>query len=236
MAEVVDTPTGYPFMQVFYNSTGSLAGATAMSSVIISMVVMSNLATVATGSRYVSPCFLNARVWHLKLTTRANRQLYAFARDGALPFGPWLAHVSPTWNLPFNSVLVTFVSTSLLSLVNIGSATALNSITSLATNAYLTSYMVSIGCLIWRRWSGSPLLPSKFDLGRWGLPVYFAAEIFLACSFILCFFPMYNNPDAETMNYNIAFYGGVVALSTVYYFLYARFRYEGPVEYVQKLE
>lgn len=31
---------------------------------------------------------------------------------------------------------------------------------------------------------------------------------------------MYNDPDAQTMNYNIAIYGGVVVLSTVYYFFF----------------
>lgn len=33
---------------------------------------------------------------------------------------------------------------------------------------------------------------------------------------------MYNDPDAQTMNYNIAIYGGVVVLSTVYYFFFGK--------------
>lgn len=164
------------------------------------------------------------------------RQMYAFARDGGLPWGRWLAHVSPTWNLPFNSIFVTFITTSLLSLINIGSVTAFNSITSLATNAYLTSYIVSIGCMIWRRWSNSPLLPSKFNLGRWGLPVYVAAEVFLISAFVLCFFPMSPDPGAEAMNYNSVIYGGVVIFSMIYYAFQGRHQYDGPVEYVRKLD
>lgn len=163
------------------------------------------------------------------------RQLFAFARDGALPFGPWLSRVSPTWNLPFNSIFVTFVSTSLLSLINIGSSSAFNSFISLSTNSFLTSFMISIGCLIWRRWTGNPLLPSKFDLGRWGLPVYFMAEIFLITAYVLCFFPQSPNPSAVSMNWNIVIYGGVAVISVVYYFVHARFQYAGPVEYVRKL-
>lgn len=153
-----------------------------------------------------------------------------------MPFGTWMARVSPTWNLPFNSIFITFVTTSLLSLINVGSSTAFNSITSLSTNAYLTAYMVSIGCLIWRRWTNSPLLPSKFDLGKWGLPVYFAAETYLVLAFVLCFFPETPNPGATAMNYNIVIYGSVVIFSMIYYFFRARHRYVGPVEYVRKLE
>lgn len=80
------------------------------------------------------------------------------------------------------------------------------------------------------------MLPSKFDLGRWGLPVYFAAENFLASAFVLCFFAMAPGPIAETMNYNIAIYRGVVVIAMVYYVIRARHRYAGPVEYVRKLE
>lgn len=117
-----------------------------------------------------------------------------------------------------------------------GSSTAFNSIISLSTNAFLTSYMASIGCLIWRRLTGSPMLPSKFDLGWWALPVYFAAETFLVSAFVLCIFPMSPSPGADAMNYNIVIYGGVIVMSVMYYVLRARFRYAGPVEYVQKLE
>lgn len=96
--------------------------------------------------------------------------------------------------------------------------------------------MVSIGCLIWRRWTGAPLLPSKFDLGKWGLPVYFAAEAFLILTFVLCFFPETPNPVASSMNWNIAIYSAVVVFSFIYYFFRARHRYVGPVEYVRKLD
>lgn len=54
LAEVIDSPTGYPFMEVFYNSTGSLAGATAMIFFILAMIVFANLAVVATASRYAA--------------------------------------------------------------------------------------------------------------------------------------------------------------------------------------
>lgn len=138
--------------------------------------------------------------------------------------------------VPTNSILATVVTTSLLSLINIGSATTLNAITSLATASLLSSYMFSIGCMIWRRTTKQPILPSKFSLGKWGLWVNISAELFLVIAFVFSFFPTVVKPSAAYMNWNILIYGIVVVGSLLYYVLRARKRYVGPVEYVRKLE
>lgn len=211
--DILASPTGYPFMAVFYNSTKSATSATIMSVFILIMIAASNLSVVAT----------------------ASRQLFAFARDEGLPFPSWFAKVSRN-DLPMNAIVVTFITSTLLSFINIGSATALNSITSLCTNALLSSYICSIGCMIWRRWTGAPLLPSHFSLGRWGLAINIASEVFLIFSFIFAFFPVSPNPDVAIMNWNILMYGVVIIGSVLYYFLKGRHHYVGPVEYVRKLD
>ncbi|POS72858.1 hypothetical protein DHEL01_v208755 [Diaporthe helianthi] len=211
--DVLASPTGYPYMVLFYNSTKSAASATIMSVFILLMLISSNLSIVAT----------------------ASRQLFAFARDEGLPFSTWFARVSRN-ALPMNAIIVTFITSALLSLINIGSATALNSITSLSTNALLSSYICSIGCMIWRRWTGAPLLPSHFSLGCWGLALNISSVAFLIFAFIFSFFPMSPTPDATVMNWNILIYGVVVVFSITYYFLQGRFFYVGPVQYVRKLD
>lgn len=121
----------------------------------------------------------------ISVMATASRQIFAFARDNAIPFSPWFSKVSPKWNLPLNSIFFTFSMMIALPLINLGSATALNSITSLATTALLSSYICSIGCMIWRRATNQPLLPSPFRLGRWGLPINIISEIFLIFAFVL---------------------------------------------------
>jgi choline transport protein len=211
--DVLQSPLG-AYIQVFLNSTGSVGATTAMTSLIIIMIGFGNLTMIAT----------------------ASRQLFAFARDDAVPFSKWFAHVRPGWDVPFNAIITTFVTTSLLSLIGIGSPVALNSILSLATVANLTGYMGSIGCIIWRRWTSQPLLPSKFDLGKWGLPINIIAMAFLIFFFVASFFPPTPNPTAETMNWSIMIYLATVVGSLVYFFLYGRHKYAGPVEYIRKLE
>lgn len=170
---------------------------------------------------------------NLTMVATTSRQLYAFARDEAVPFSPWLSKVS--WDLPINSIAVTFVTSSLLSLINIGSPTALNSITSLATTSLISSYICSIGCITWRRLTNGPLPDSKFTLGKFGLAINITSELFLILMFVLAFFPPIPNPDASSMNWNIVIYGGVVAFSLIYYVFRGRHRYVGPVEYVRKI-
>jgi choline transport protein len=53
LAEIIDSPTGYPFIEVFYKVTGTVGGATGMTIFIVVMNVAANLASVATASRLV---------------------------------------------------------------------------------------------------------------------------------------------------------------------------------------
>lgn len=69
---ILGTKTGYPFIQVFYNVTKSAGGASAMTAILIVLTVCSCISNVAT----------------------ASRQLFAFARDGGMPFSSFLADVS----------------------------------------------------------------------------------------------------------------------------------------------
>lgn len=70
--KLIETETGFPFIQVFLNATNSVGGATGMTVIIMVLQFCAAISNVATTSR----------------------QLYAFARDNGLPFSSFLAHVS----------------------------------------------------------------------------------------------------------------------------------------------
>jgi choline transport protein len=84
--------------------------------------------------------------------------------------------------------------------------------------------------------ANKPLLPSQFDLGKWGLSINIISMVFLIFFLIAAFFPAQPNPTADTMNYAILLYGLTVVGSMIYYVLYGRHKYAGPVEYVRKLD
>lgn len=213
MNEILSTDTGFPFVQVMYNVAGSAGGATVLVVCPVIFAWASTLTLVATSSR----------------------QLYAFGRDNALPFSPWISRVSSR-EVPVNGILLTFTLTSLLSLINLGSSVVLNSLTSLSTCALLSAYITCIGCVIYRRVANLPLLPSSFSLGKYGLAINCISMTFLVIFLILAFFPEYKNPTAEEMNWNILIYGSVSIFSLLYYFFFGRHVYAGPVAYVRKLD
>jgi len=137
--------------------------------------------------------------------------------------------------VPVNSIVVSFVVTCLLALINIGSTVAFNSISSLTLGGILSSYVISISCILRKRLVGEELLPSKFKLGHgFGIFLNVASLIFLVFMFVLSFFPPSVNPAPNLMNWNILIYGVVVIGSLLHYLFQGRYMYDGPVEYVRK--
>jgi choline transport protein len=143
--------------------------------------------------------------------------------------------VPPGWDVPVNAIIVSFIVSCLLALINIGSTVALNNITSLSLVAILSSYIVSIGCLFLKRWHREALLPSKFTLGRTaGLALNGASLVFLVVVFVVSFFPSSPDPSPSLMNWTILIYGVVMIGALGHYWFRGRYVYDGPVEYVRK--
>lgn len=112
--------------------------------------------------------------------------------------------------------------------------TKCQNIASLSTAAILASYIVSISCITLKRIRGEPLLPSKFNLGRAGLPINIASIVFLSFVFVFSFMPMGPRPTAAGMNWSILMFGSTIIFSILYYLVRGRHVYAGPVAYVRK--
>ena len=69
--KALKTPTGFPFIEIFYQATNSPGGATAMVCVILALIFFATIGLIAT----------------------ASRMTWAFARDHGLPGSHWLAKV-----------------------------------------------------------------------------------------------------------------------------------------------
>ncbi|EFQ98516.1 hypothetical protein MGYG_01543 [Nannizzia gypsea CBS 118893] len=204
---VLKDQTGFPFISVFLHATQSVRATTAMTSLILILQACSAISNVATTSR----------------------QLYAFARDGGIPFPSFFAKIDKRFIVPLNSLYVSFFIVCLLSLINIGSTVAFQAIISLGTASLLSSYIISISCVRLRRWRGEPLPPARWSMGRWSSTVETVAILFLLIAFGFSFFPLVSKVDVTTMNWSCAIFGGVVVFSLIYYVLHARHVYKGPV-------
>lgn len=128
---------------------------------------------------------------------------------------------------------MTVCCTTLLSLINIGSTAAFNAVSSMGTNALLTTYIISIGCVVIRRISGKPLPERRWSMGRAGIVVNLIALAFLSCIWVFLFFPQQTPVTLGTMNWNVLINGGVMILAFAYYIFYGQRVYTGPVVLVR---
>ncbi|TKA75574.1 hypothetical protein B0A55_07933 [Friedmanniomyces simplex] len=163
----------------------------------------------------------------------SSRQLWAFARDKGVPFHGFLSRVTLD-GLPRNAVVFTLVFSSLLSLIIMGSSVAFNVFLSFGNAGIMTSYVVIIGCIIYRRFDGNVFPPTKFSLGKAGLIVNTLAFSYLIVALTFTFFPSVPNPRPAEMNWASLMYGFVLLFALGWYLVRAKTDYDGPVEYVRK--
>ncbi|THW48713.1 amino acid transporter [Aureobasidium pullulans] len=210
---ILNTGTGIPVVQLLYNVTNSKAGTSVLIVVLLILQYFSAITTIASSSR----------------------QTWAFARDRGFPFSEWLSRVDPRWDVPVNSLLLCLAVSLILGAINFGSETALDAIMSVSNSALLFSYIMCIGCVRLKRWRGQPLLPRRFDLGRWGAPLNDAALAFLVVAFIFSFFPEDVNPDAPDMNWAIVIWGAMWVLAGAYYYFGGSKKYVSPGSLVKNM-
>jgi choline transport protein len=117
----LSTVTGYPLIEIMRQVTGSRECATAIYAFILAITFASMFGTLASVSRLTQ----------------------AFAQDGKLLFSNYVKHVGSKHKVPGRAVGLVSIVIVLLSLINLGSSTALSAILSLSTIALYTSYIVS---------------------------------------------------------------------------------------------
>ena len=221
----LNTPTGYPFIEIFYQAVQSRTGASIMVSVIIVLALCSTVGTMAS----------------------ASRQLWSFSRDRALPGWRVLQRVHSKSAVPVAAVTVTTIISCLLALIILGSSTAFNDIISLSVVGLFGSYFMAAALLLYHRFKGDihpyetnmnaivnvPGAPLEWGPWRVRGKLGLANNIFTVCYLVVIFFfslwPPAVAPTASEMNYSVIMLGGALIFSVVYYFASARKVYTGPV-------
>jgi choline transport protein len=137
------------------------------------------------------------------------------------------------FNIPFNSVYLTSVLTGVLCLINLGSTLGFNIIVSLSLLGLLSTYMISIGCVLLRRIKGQELPPARWSLGRYGLAINMFAFFYSAFVLVFCCFPVSIPVTLSTANWAPVVWSGVVVLSLITYFAHGIRHYTPPVDFVE---
>jgi len=144
------------------------------------------------------------------------------------------------------------VFAALLALINIGNSAAFNGTISLVLEGFYLSYLLAIGLLLWRRLRGdldnsdsSLTIFNAADVdeaydrsltwGPWrlkgtlGVANNVVAICYLVLIIFFSFWPSQVSPDLVHMNWAGVVTGSVALFSIVYYLVFAKKSYTGPV-------
>jgi amino acid transporter len=156
----------------------------------------------------------------LSSVAAAGRMLFAFSRDDGIPGSGWLKKVSHRFRTPANALTAIVVVAWLFSVAAgiVGGGTAIVIVTAISTIFLYAAYGVVIylgatttDWLNFRVWS----------LGRWSKPVAWLAVFWVIVLMILFSWP-------TSGNISLPFMVATVLFLLVYYFGWARTRFQGP--------
>jgi urea carboxylase system permease len=134
-----------------------------------------------TGNVFLVDSGLAITVCTLAVVTACIRMLFSMARDGRLPFGSAIAHVSGTRRVPIVPALFVGACSLILLVVNVANQHAFLTLTSVAIIMFYLPYLAVTGSMLVRRLRGEWPRPGHgpyFNMGRWGLPVNILAVVY----------------------------------------------------------
>ena len=140
----------------------------------------------------------------------------------------------------------------MIALINIGSTTVFNDVTSLALVGIYSTYFISVALLLYRRltstiYKADPSGPPKpamlnqetgeYELtwSPWHIPGWLGiANNLVSCRYLITiwlfgFFPPAMPVVPSTMNYSSLVFGATVLYSVLYYFIWGKRQYNGPI-------
>lgn len=156
----------------------------------------------------------------ISITVAASRCTWAFARDKAIPLSRVWSKVDERFDTPIWALVLTTVVQMLLGLISLGSSTAFLAFVSVGVMALAVTYSIPvvISMLDGRR---------EVAVAPWHMPrlvgwvVNSIAILWIAFEVVLFSMPSVLPIDEVTMNYASVVFVGIMAMSGVWYAVYA---------------
>ncbi|KAH7304779.1 choline transport protein [Stachybotrys elegans] len=197
---VMNTPTGFPFIQVIEDAIGR------------------------TGSAVLASLFIfNGFGQGISVMTSASRLTWGFARDGGLPWSRYFSHVDEAWKVPARALWLQCFVICLIGVLYTFASTALEAVLAVSTIALTISYALPIIVLLFV--GRDKLPPVEFSLGRFGSAANWVSIIYCIITTIFFFFPASPSPTASDMNYAIVVFAIMMVVSVLFWLVKGRVMY-----------
>ncbi|CDO72177.1 hypothetical protein BN946_scf184970.g29 [Trametes cinnabarina] len=161
----------------------------------------------------------------------ASRVVFAFARDGALPWSTWWERLDARTQTPVNAVWLVVALSALCGLLGF-SATAFSSLAGASVIGLYTSYATPI---FLRITSGRrKLVRGPFSLGEWYMPIGAISVLWVTFIVVLLSFPPSQTTTAVQMDYASVIVFAVFVFAGCSWLLSARKWFVGPLPNVDR--
>ncbi|KAI1337679.1 amino acid transporter [Xylariaceae sp. FL0016] len=207
LADVLEAPVAQALPYIFGRVTGSAGGGLGLTILVLIITLFCSIS----------------------ITVAASRCTWAFARDNAIPLAHVWSKIDERHGTPIWALALTTLVEMLLGLINLGSSSAFLAFVSVGVISLAVSYGIPIAISLTYR-------PHEVNAARWtmgktaGPIVNVLAVIWIIFEVVLFSMPTALPVTAVSMNYAIVVFLGFMALSAVWYGIYARKVYQGPPE------
>ncbi len=156
--------------------------------------------------------------------TSNSRMIYAFSRDGAVPFhNVW--HKLDRNRTPRNAILLAVVCSFILAVPSVWNFVAYVAVTSVATIGLYIAYALPILLRLFAK----DFQRGPWHLGAWSKPVGWIAVIWVLFISVLFMLPAAYPITSNTFNYAPVAVLGTLLIITIWWFASARKWFKGPV-------
>lgn len=202
LAVLAESKINQPVAQIYYNSLGKAGGIffTLSGFIIIKFVCFTAMQATA-------------------------RTVFAFSRDGLLPFSSVWTKINSKTGTPLTSVWFCVLFCIAINLIGLGSYTAISGVFNVCAIALDLSYCIPIMCkLIFGNF-----VPGPWNMGKasswinvWGC----AWTFFVSIIFVM---PTVMPVAADTMNYAIVYFMAIIVFALAWWMFRGKNHYTGPV-------
>ncbi|KIL85236.1 hypothetical protein FAVG1_11666 [Fusarium avenaceum] len=209
LESLLQTPTGFPFIQLYLDATKSHVAATILTIFIIMMALAGAIAGL----------------------TSTSRTLWAFARDDATPFSNFLNTMERNEHVPTRAIWTITAFQILLGFVYLGSSTAFNAILSMAIISMYLSYLLPILAMLFGGRAGLAKADyGPFKLGHvLGTLLNVVSAFWIVLVIVFSAFPSAMPVSAQNMNYSALVVAGWILCGVVYYLLFGHLNFRMPI-------
>ena len=222
MSVVVSAIAGYALLMALVAASPDLGAAASFVNPVL-YILQSRLSFVL-GTLLFAVIFVAQFFCSMSSVTSNSRMIYAFSRDGAVPFhNVW--HRLNRGRTPRNAIILAAVAAFILAVPSLWSVTAYLAVTSIAVIGLYIAYVLPI----FLRQFSTDFKTGPWHLGAWSRPIGWIAVIWTVFISVLFMLPTSTPITLQGFNYTPVVVLGVIVIVTIWWLASARHWFKGPV-------